>query len=71
MRIITIDAPDEGKDAVKWTFKQDDRTRRWYSTFNKVEELVPFNVIQAKIELARENHWRITERTLDFPFTAK
>jgi len=71
MRIITIDAPDEGKDAVKWTFKQDDRTRRWYSTFNNVEELVSFSVIQNKIDLARDNNWRITERTLEFPFTAK
>tara|TARA_R110002020_G_scaffold16546_15_gene58433 strand:+ start:3809 stop:4033 length:225 start_codon:yes stop_codon:yes gene_type:complete len=71
MRVITIDAPDEGKDAVKWTFKQDEVTRRWYSTYKANEELVEFSFIQTKIELARENNWRVTERTLDNPFSAR
>ena len=68
MRIVRIDAPDEGKAAIKWTFKQDEVTRRWYSVYNTNEELVGFSFIQGKIELARENNWRVVEETVDAPF---
>jgi hypothetical protein len=68
MRIVRIDAPDEGKDAVKWTFKEDEVTRKWYSVYNTNEELVGFSFIQGKIELARENNWRVVEETIDAQF---
>lgn len=68
MRVVRIDAPDEGKDAVKWTFKEDEVTRKWYSVYNTNEELVGFSFIQGKIELARENNWRVVEETIDAPF---
>jgi hypothetical protein len=68
MRVVRIDAPDEGKDAVKWTFKEDEVTRKWYSVYNTNEELVGFSFIQGKIELARENNWRVVEETIDAQF---
>jgi hypothetical protein len=73
MRIVRIDAPDEGKDAIKWTFKQDETTRKWYNVYNTNEELVGWSFISSKITLARENNWRVVEETLDAPhkYTSK
>ena len=71
MRVVRIDAPDEGKAAIKWTFKQDEVTNRWYSSFNTTQEVVGWSFVNSKIELARENNWRVSEVTLEAPFRGR
>ena len=68
MRVVRIDAPDEGKAAIKWTFKQDEVTDMWYSVYNTNQEFVGWTFVNSKIELARENNWRVVEETVDAPF---